>query len=373
MKPSSALTLSSREFVSPAFDLLRLLGFVGIFLRYSIPPEYMKAGSLTRSLALSAGHGLQVWFFLSSYLIARHFLSDLAILGRIDLKAFYYRRVLRFLPAYLVILLLAVTSSSESQVTAGSLTAYTFLCANWYYYFLGKVRLVIEPLWPMSLGAQFYLIWPWLITSLEEEPVARSAYFLLAASTLSTLFLGTMPRHELHAATSTFSQGQFFALGALAAVRLHTSSSVIKDIFRVPLTMLSLALLYEGHASIAAARGGLTFVLSYILLGVAVSGLFLSFYGWRVPAVLRPLVLLGRMTYSLFLIFPLSNRLIVLVTRSRTAIPTYAVLLASFCLTVVLASVFHMFLLTYLNRRGHNYTRSRARLSRMALEQESGL
>ena len=130
--------------------VLAVLGFHG-----GVP--FMRGGFL----------GVDVFFVLSGFLITSLLYEEWRRTGAIRLRAFYMRRVLRLLPA-LILLLLALTIYAiwlpwpDQRARLRAEIAFTLLyVANWALAF----RLVpdlgfLAHAWSLAIEEQFYLVWP---------------------------------------------------------------------------------------------------------------------------------------------------------------------------------------------------------------------
>lgn len=178
--------------------------------------------------------GVDVFFVISGYLISGLLLNEVEQTGKVDLLAFYARRVRRILPMLLLVvattLLLALLLFPDDQKRIGrSVTSVFFFFSN--HYILNKSGTYFEPTtdlvpllhtWSLAVEEQFYFVWPLLFLILArflQEP-ARKAGLIGAVVLLSLLSLlgcvwltGTnMPR----AFYLMPSRAWEFGLGALA-------------------------------------------------------------------------------------------------------------------------------------------------------------
>ena len=124
--------------------------------------------------------GVDIFFVISGYLITGLLLRELAESGRIDLVAFYARRVRRLLPALatmLVVILIATVvllpRLGQQQGVARSALAAMGFVANHYFqlttggYFDDASELQpLLHLWSLSVEEQFYLAWPLVLAML---------------------------------------------------------------------------------------------------------------------------------------------------------------------------------------------------------------
>jgi peptidoglycan/LPS O-acetylase OafA/YrhL len=132
--------------------------------------------------------GVDVFFVISGYLITSLLFLE-AQQGRIDLTAFYARRVRRLFPAMLVVVaatlllgaIFLLPIFSEQTSLARSAIATSVYLSNFYFwrytgdYFSSST--VFEPLlhtWSLAVEEQFYLVWPFLIIGLLKLGTRRN-------------------------------------------------------------------------------------------------------------------------------------------------------------------------------------------------------
>src|SRR6478735_7378950 len=105
MKPASEPGTSaahapraSADFHIPSLDGLRAASFMVVFLSHAGLADY----------GIPGGFGVTVFFFLSGYLITTLLRLEHMNSGAVSLRDFYLRRVLRILPPFYAVLLLAI-------------------------------------------------------------------------------------------------------------------------------------------------------------------------------------------------------------------------------------------------------------------------
>ncbi len=116
-----------------------------------------------------ADDAVTVFFVLSGFLITFLLLNEREKFGRINIRSFYMRRILRIWPVYyiafaisLALIQLGIVSKPENIKIAVLL--YIFFGAN-VAYSLGYVIRSIVPLWSVGVEEQFYAIWPLIVNN----------------------------------------------------------------------------------------------------------------------------------------------------------------------------------------------------------------
>lgn len=128
-------------------------------------PFFFEAGSA----------GVDFFFVLSGFLITSLLLKEMDETGKVDLKKFYLRRVLRIWPLYYLVLLLCYFVIPEIQIfyfegySEGIFENFwekfwlsIFFFPNAALYVLKDIPYA-APLWSVGVEEQFYLFWPVLL------------------------------------------------------------------------------------------------------------------------------------------------------------------------------------------------------------------
>lgn len=114
--------------------------------------------------------GVIVFFVISGFLITSLLMTEREQTGKVSLKRFYLRRVLRIFPAFYVFVAAMIVAAALGWIDLhGSDLAFALTYTanyaperSWY----------IGHLWSLSIEEQFYLIWPLLFVALS----ARGAF-----------------------------------------------------------------------------------------------------------------------------------------------------------------------------------------------------
>ena len=95
------------KFYHPELDRLRFVAFFAVFVHHFFPQShsnYAAIGSLGAKVLANCveagGLGVDLFFCLSSFLITTLLLREFEERGRIDVRAFWIRRILRIWPLY---------------------------------------------------------------------------------------------------------------------------------------------------------------------------------------------------------------------------------------------------------------------------------
>jgi peptidoglycan/LPS O-acetylase OafA/YrhL len=177
----------------PAFDGLRALAVGAVLLFHST--AHVPAGF----------YGVDVFFVLSGFLITTLLLDERRRRGRIDLRAFYVRRIRRLMPALLATLTLvavifAIWGGASPQDVSYDFVAILFYGANWVLAAHRQANLasgLLNPTWSLAIEEQFYLLWPITLILLLRRPWTRSrlvatiAFAAVASAILRAVLSGS--------------------------------------------------------------------------------------------------------------------------------------------------------------------------------------
>src|SRR6476661_2933812 len=157
--PSAAAPPARAErFYRPELDALRFFAFLGVFIFHAAPRTmdfYNAAGyphwlsSLLISIFGAGAYGVDLFFALSAYLITSLLLRERSATGRLDLRGFYVRRILRIWPLYLAFVAFAAVFAAlvpGQYLPMKYVVGYSLLAGNWIYVFYGLPASFAVPL-----------------------------------------------------------------------------------------------------------------------------------------------------------------------------------------------------------------------------------
>jgi peptidoglycan/LPS O-acetylase OafA/YrhL len=259
--------------------------------------------------------GVDVFFVLSGYLITGLLARELETTGRIQVLAFYARRVRRLLPAAAVmlggtVLLLSLfLSPAERAGFARSALAAAMYVSNIGfqrdssdYFATNAAQNPFLHTWSLSVEEQFYLVWP-LVLILTRALSRTRRWSALSLAALSAASFAVCLRMSAGDPQAVFffasARAWEFGVGGLAALAPLALSSRLEKLAPFP-RALGLAGIVGG-AVVLRADMALPGVLSLLpVLGTA-AVLLAGAGGADSVLACRPLLLLGRLSYSLYL------------------------------------------------------------------------
>lgn len=122
--------------------------------------------------ALGGFLGVEMFLVISGYLITSLLLVEWLKTGRIDFKAFWFRRARRLLPAVGLLLAVVTTVSvlfyrdtvaqlfGEVVAAAGYVTNWLLIFKDVSYFESFERPSLLQHLWSLSVEEQFYVLWP---------------------------------------------------------------------------------------------------------------------------------------------------------------------------------------------------------------------
>ncbi|MGA1034837.1 MAG: acyltransferase family protein, partial [Ilumatobacteraceae bacterium] len=302
--------LAGRGYV-PALDGLRALAVIGVLVFHD---DRLGGGFL----------GVDLFFAVSGLLITSLLIDEHDRSGTIDLIGFWGRRLRRLLPAALMLLVATVIVFRLFADTGEWIVARTdapwaqFYVANWHLIASGNsywdsfaAPSAFEHLWSLAIEEQFYLVWPVVVMvvlarrQLRDLAVVVTVGTLLSIAAMVLIFDGGDPTRVYMGTDNRAYSLLVGAMFALPAIRGQIDRFVGNQARFATVIAVSLLggigamwVVAEGSSDWLF-RGGLPAhsAMSALLAAFVVSGLT------HVSSVLsaRPLVAIGRLSYSLYL------------------------------------------------------------------------
>ena len=304
MRPASTENIPKLGY-RPALDGIRGISILLVIGVHTGQP-YFQSGFL----------GVDAFFVLSGFLITALLVGEYRRDGRMNIPAFYGRRVLRLIPALLF--MLAVTTLYSIFFTSGVESAANNRQALWSLLYLGNwshlfdpqpVRTLTDPTWSLAIEEQFYIVWPLVLLLLLRlrlrvtvgvvglmigaVAVWRAATWLQTGDWQRSYFGSDMRGDALLVGCLV---GLLFAWGVLPRVS-HRIAGMLLYISMPGFLFLNLT---SGYEDPFLYLGGLTLFAAVVGIGVAY---LMGQPHERVISVLswKPLVWVGSVSFGIYL------------------------------------------------------------------------
>lgn len=303
----------------PALDGLRALAVIAVVI------YHMNATALQSGLL-----GVTIFFALSGYLITGLLIREWSTTKKINLPQFWLRRVRRLFPAIVFVLLGTIVLTgvfAPDMLTKlrNDIVAALLFFTNWWYIFqdvsyfeaMGAPSPVTH-FWSLAIEEQFYLIWPPLLLLLFSKRVKKRHIQLgllvaaiASAAAMAILYSPQADPSRVYYGTDTraFSLliGAFLAFEfPPARVNGHGRQGFTARDRKIALGVGSAAL--AGILVMMVAVNGYSPFLYYggiALLSLLTGALIITLADGRSPLArffaLRPLVWIGKLSYSIYL------------------------------------------------------------------------
>ena len=249
-----------------------------VLLHHAEVPGFRRAGDL----------GVSLFFVLSGYLITNLLLAEIQSTGRIDYRAFYWRRARRLLPALgAVIVVVGILRTAGGGPAAGAQEAGVAVSyvGNWLI-LAGVDPGTFGQTWTLAIEEQFYLVWPLLFVLAGRRRLALTVGIIAVSLALYALL---SPGDALRAQVGTDTRAADLLCGALVAL-LFGTRTLNGWIAVAGLTGVAFLLLVPGGGPIWIQGGTLAAAVA------AVAG------ASRLAPLAHPwLVAIGRISYGLYL------------------------------------------------------------------------
>jgi peptidoglycan/LPS O-acetylase OafA/YrhL len=271
------------------------------------------------------GFGVTLFFFLSGYLITTLFYSEYRSTLNINIPRFYIRRWLRLTPPLVIFVLLATLFYRFSRngvggdaVPTGTILAALLYYTNYYDLSWGMNPDKVIPFgicWSLAIEEHFYLAWPWILRRNIQN--SQRLFLLIAILCASALIWRITARHILlvsndYTYMATDCRIDSILYGAMLRVLFETqwAPAVVKFLRAWMCRILALTLLL---ATFIIRDDDFRETFRYTIQGLALMPFFTAVLSDDPKTLLRrtlscpPMVLIGRLSYSIYLLHLLAR------------------------------------------------------------------
>jgi peptidoglycan/LPS O-acetylase OafA/YrhL len=217
----------------PELDGMRFIAFLLVYLFHGgVPPlvlAQLVSSKAANALRSNGGYGVQLFFILSGYLITTLLLREEVRYGRIALRAFWVRRILRIWPLYYLIVLIGFFVLLPAEMTYRSpgylstlkthLLPFLLFLGNWSMALISPIPSdALSVLWSVCVEEQFYLIVPLLIALVVPRYRAVLVGLLMVGSIAVRWACALRSGSQLLIVFNTFAQFDTLLSGVMLAL-----------------------------------------------------------------------------------------------------------------------------------------------------------
>jgi peptidoglycan/LPS O-acetylase OafA/YrhL len=291
----------------PSLDGLRAVSILLVMVFHVARTRHSPIPDAAYWYAAQGAVGVDMFFAISGFLITMLLLREHERTNTVSLRAFYQRRALRILPAFLAYLAVMALLAAYGVV---ELQRRDWIAASTYT--VNLFRDISHPfghLWSLSVEEHFYLVWPPLFLLLGARRAAAAALVCLLAEPFVRWGVYTYAGNALDIDFATPTKLDAIAAGCLmalaapskagASIQTRLDSRPVACFIGAALVLLTSCMVL-GHV------GKYTIVAKPFVNAVAICVLIWT--ATRFPGTVfgralnsRPLVWLGGLSYSLYL------------------------------------------------------------------------
>ena len=253
--------------------------------------------------------GVDFFFVISGFLITTLLLRERDAHGRFSLRAFYWRRILRIVPIYVLTVLVATAFAVAVKADTDALARLPYYLA-FLSNFLIDDTFFLEPTWSLAMEEQYYLLWPALLAVLPGRWIGPALVALIALNVAVVVEAGTPQGIRgfeiglLRIAMPAVTYAPIL-MGSLLAVVLHSPAGFARLgpllSGRAMPWLLSVALLVAFAAFPGALMGWPNLVTHTLMTLIVASVVLREDNGMRPLLALPPIARIGQVSYGIYL------------------------------------------------------------------------
>lgn len=207
-------------------DTVRAIAAILVILTHWLPIPYIQYSGFV---------GVNIFFVLSGFLITRILLEnkneaeESGMSKLIVFKNFFFRRALRILPIYYLMVLLLYLFGSNSDPNIDSELVYlaTFT-TNFHFYNFKYFGDLTAHFWSLAVEEQFYFLWPWVILYTNRKYLLHAILAFILIGSTSQLLINDFEYGYL----PTYTCFDAFGLGALLSWVLVYKPNLLNKVYQ---------------------------------------------------------------------------------------------------------------------------------------------
>lgn len=303
--------------------------------------------------------GVILFFVLSGFLISYLLFKEHEITGKISVRKFYIRRILRIWPLYFLVIFISlailpfIDLFTYDAFPKSAVWSYLILKIILFVFFLPNMVISVFGIvpyaaqtWSIGSEEQFYLVWPWLIKKIKNRWLAITGvivFYLIVLLVLEMLssnkFINLFKNFWVSTHIDCMAIGGLFAL--VVFEKSNVTAAAKKILFSKITQVITLALL------IGLISSGYFFpFLNYEIYGIMFGIMIANFAAneKRLFSLENPVTnYLGKISYGLYMYHPVAITLSIKISLSLGTSSNYLVTPLATLLTVVIAGLSYRF------------------------------
>lgn len=329
--PSKSVRQDEKKVFFPNMDALRFFAFFIVYLQHGFGEAIPSGDSqgiikaFRDSVFYSGWAGVSFFFVLSGFLITYLILTEIEIKGKVDVLAFYVRRILRIWPLYYLVLFFGFAIYPYIKTLIGLPSYAETGKAIYYLFFLGNFDVIntgsahtamsVNITWSVAIEEQFYLMWPLLFYFIPKK-----FYKLIfpAIIIISFVFRLRYAYNDTIIYFHTLSVISDMAVGGLCAYLMIKSEKFKERISNIPHALIVLIYIagitlfvfrsYVFNSPLLESQHRLVFSLFFVFIVLEQNFCLNSIFK---VGRLKTISKLGIYTYGLYLIHPIALTLLI--------------------------------------------------------------
>jgi peptidoglycan/LPS O-acetylase OafA/YrhL len=338
ISPAQTEPVNGSSTYIPPLDGLRGLSIIIVFIAHVGFQQWVPGG-----------FGVTIFFFISGYIITKLLIDEYARHGRLYLKLFYIRRLLRLYPPllFMIGLLFSYLAISSTPINYHEIVACLLYYENYFFFYHGdQSSLICRILWSLSVEEHFYILFPILLMVLVKVPkwlIASLVLLTLAAlcfRIFGELHYSSSPKDaERYTYALTHTRFDSIIFGCLAAAILYLPNTGIyrslltnKTAFAVAVVLLIACLIVRDVFFRNTFRYSLQGLSLFIIIPAVVSTPAYPVINRLLSG--RVLVFIGKISYSVYLVHMVA---ISLVSYFVSGLHSFVYYISAAALTILFA------------------------------------
>lgn len=288
-------------------DGLRAIAVLSVII-YHIKGAWLSGGFL----------GVDVFFVISGYLITGIIYSEI-LDNKFSLKSFYIRRMKRILPAFFFMVLLTIIFGYfillpydfyklgfSAASTLFFISNFNFSLRSGGYFDSSAEEWPLLHTWSLAVEEQYYFIFPMLMLLMMTTLKLRSKLLVsLMVITVLSFYIATKMSMDDELSSWSYymllTRAGELLIGSMTAILLKQQNILLNDKIKTFLSVISLAIITLSFIYIDKTMVFPGVLALPVCLATACLIIFKSNFSYQVLS-LRPLVNIGLLSYSLYLI-----------------------------------------------------------------------